>query len=58
MRKAVKYKVDLAHLPPLTATQETELEALATMLGSQIDHTDIPPLTDKFWKQATKSPFY
>jgi hypothetical protein len=48
MSKTVKYEVDLAHLPPLTATQKTELEALSTMPDSQIDHTDIPPLTNEF----------
>ncbi|RZI54118.1 MAG: cytoplasmic protein [Pseudomonas sp.] len=58
MSKTVKYEVDLANLPPLMPTQKTELEALATMPDSQIDHTDIPPLTDDFWKQATKNPFY
>jgi hypothetical protein len=57
MSRTVKYEVNLANLPPLTAIQKAELEALATMSDSQIDHTAIPPLTDEFWKHATKNPF-
>lgn len=58
MNKTVKYEVDLTNLPPLTATQKAELETLAAMSDNQIDHTDVPPLTEEFWKQATKNPFY
>lgn len=58
MNKTVKYEVDLANLPPLTATQKAELEALAAMPDSQINYTDLPPLTDEFWKQAINSPLY
>ena len=58
MSKTVKREVDLANLPPLTADQKAELAALAVLPDSQIDHSDIPPLTDEFWKQATRNPFY
>jgi uncharacterized protein (DUF4415 family) len=58
MSKTVKREVDLANLPPLTAAQKAELAALAVLPDSQIDHSDIPPLTDEFWKQATRNPFY
>lgn len=58
MSKTVKREVDLAKLPPLTAAQKTELAALAVLPDSQIDHSDIPPLTDEFWKQAIRNPFY
>lgn len=58
MSKTVKREVDLANLPPLTAAQKAELATLAALPDSQIDHSDIPPLTDEFWKQATRNPFY
>ena len=58
MSKTVKREVDLANLAPLTAAQQAELAALAVLPDSQIDHSDIPPLTDEFWKQATRNPFY
>jgi uncharacterized protein (DUF4415 family) len=58
MSKTVKHEVDLENLPPLTAAQKAELAMLAILPDSQIDHSDIPPLTDEFWKQATKNPFY
>ena len=58
MSKTVNYEVDLANLPPLTAAQQAELKALAALPDSQIDYSDIPPLTDEFWKHAVKNPFY
>lgn len=58
MSKTVKYEVDLANLPPPTDAQEAELKALAAMPDSQIDYSDIPPLTDDFWKNAIRNPFY
>jgi uncharacterized protein (DUF4415 family) len=58
MSKTVKREVDLVNLPPLTAAQKAELAALAVLPDNQIDHSDIPPLTDEFWKQATRNPFY
>jgi len=58
MKKTVKYDVDLANLPALSASQQTELKTLAAMPDSDIDCTDIPPLSDDFWKTATKNPFY
>lgn len=50
--------IDLAHLPPLTSQQQAELAALAAMPDSAIDTNDIAPLTDAFWKQAMRNPFY
>jgi len=56
--KVDTYEVDLANLPPLTATQEGELEALAARPDSDIDYSDIPPLTEDFWKNAVRGRFY
>ncbi|MHB1701210.1 MAG: BrnA antitoxin family protein [Acidobacteriaceae bacterium] len=58
MSKMVKQAVDLAKLPPLTARQRKELEALAAKPDSGIDVSDIPALGDTFWKNAVRNPFY
>ena len=42
----------------LTAAQRRELAALAALPDDKIDHSDIPPLTEKFWKNAVRNPFY
>lgn len=54
----VSYTVDLDNLPPLTPEQKAELAALAAMPASEIDTSDIPPLTEKFWQNAVRNPFY
>lgn len=38
--------IDLDNLPPLTAAQQAELAALAARPDSEIDFSDIPPLTN------------
>jgi uncharacterized protein (DUF4415 family) len=44
---------------PLTETQKKNLEALANMKDEDIDTSDIPELTDEFWKNAVRgNPFY
>ena len=58
MNKITKYQVDLGSLPPLTQEQKRELAALSAVPDSQINVSDIPPLTDDFWKKAVKNPFY
>jgi uncharacterized protein (DUF4415 family) len=57
-RKTVRHDIDLANLPPLTAKQEAELKALAAKPDSAIDHGDIPPLDDAFWRNAVRNPVY
>ena len=54
----VRYEVDLANLPPLTAEQKAELKALAAKPDSEIDYSDIPPADEQFWKNAVRNPFY
>ncbi len=58
MSKMVKHAVDLASLPPLTARQRKELDALAAKPDSGIDVSDIPALGDAFWRNAVRNPFY
>jgi uncharacterized protein (DUF4415 family) len=42
----------------LTDKQGRELKALAARPESRINTSDIPPLTDAFWKNARRNPFY
>ena len=57
-KKTVNYQVDLTKLPPLTRQQQAELASLAALPDKQIDTSDIAPLTEQFWKTATRNPFY
>jgi uncharacterized protein (DUF4415 family) len=57
-KKLVRRDVDLAHLPPLTERQKAELEALAARPDGDIDYSEIPPLTAKFWSDAARGRFY
>ena len=57
-KKIVKRNVNLASLPPLTKKQKAELTALAARTDSEIDFSDIPPLTEEFWKNAVRGKYY
>src|SRR5271170_3427154 len=57
-KKFVKRTVDLANLPPLTKRQKASLAALAARPDSEIDFSDIPPLTEDFWKNAVRGKYY
>jgi uncharacterized protein (DUF4415 family) len=57
-KKLVRYDVDLANLPPLTEAQKAELEALADKPDSEIDYSDVPPISEEFWKRAVRGRFY
>ena len=48
----VSHVVDLNDPPSLTDAQKAELEALEAMPDDDIDYSDIPPLDEKFWKNA------
>jgi uncharacterized protein (DUF4415 family) len=58
MGKIVRYPYDLDNLPPLTKEQKAELKALSEKSDDEIDCSDIPPLDEKFWKNAVRNPFY
>ncbi|MCL1960705.1 MAG: BrnA antitoxin family protein [Desulfovibrionaceae bacterium] len=58
MSKTVRYELDLNNLPPLTDAQRAEIKALSDMPDSEIDYSGIPPLSDAFWKNAVRNPFY
>ena len=50
--------MDPANPPALSPDQAAELKALAARAGDEVDMSDIPPLTEAFWKQAVRNPFY
>jgi uncharacterized protein (DUF4415 family) len=43
---------------PLSAAQKKRLDAVAAMPDELIDYSDIPPLTEDFWKNAIRNPYY
>lgn len=57
-KRTVRRMVDPAKPAPLSAKQKAELDALKAMTDTDIDTSEIPPLTDAFWKSAARNPFY
>lgn len=58
MSKTVRYEVDLNNLPLLAEERKAELRALENLPDSAIDYSDISPLTEDFWLNAVRNPFY
>ncbi len=54
--KLVSYTLET--LPPLTDKQRANLKALAARPDSDIDYSDIPPMTDEQLKNAVRGRFY
>ncbi|MCX7097308.1 MAG: BrnA antitoxin family protein [Methylococcales bacterium] len=48
-----KLTLSADHLPPLTAKQRAELDAIAAMPDEAIDYSDAPMLTDAFWQAVS-----
>jgi uncharacterized protein (DUF4415 family) len=42
----------------LTPARKRKPASLAERPDSEIDFSDIPPLTESFWKNAVRNPFY
>ena len=42
---------------PMTSARKRKLARVAVQPDSQIDFSEIPPLTEKFWKNAVRNPF-
>ena len=42
----------------LTVKRKRELTKLARRPDSEIDYSDIPPLTERFWRNAMRNPLY
>ncbi|HMD96268.1 MAG TPA: BrnA antitoxin family protein [Terriglobia bacterium] len=43
---------------PMTPARKRKLARLAERPDSEIDFSEIPPLTESFWKNAVRNPFY
>ena len=56
--KIVRSSFDPTNPPPLSDVQREELAKLAAMRDDDIDFSDIPPLTEKFWANAERGRFY
>ncbi len=54
----VTRNLDINNPPELSKEQTQRLQALANRSDSEIDYSDIPPLTDEFWQNAIQNPFY
>jgi len=52
----VRYSADA--IPVLTEERRAELRALAKRPDSEIDFSDLPPLTEDFWQDAVRGRFY
>ncbi len=48
----IRYSIDLANPPPLSARQKAEVERLRLLKDHDINLTDIPELDKSFWKNA------
>jgi uncharacterized protein (DUF4415 family) len=57
-RRIIRKDAVIPDQTPLTEALVAELAALQAMPDETIDTSDIPPLTDEFWKQAVRNPFY
>jgi uncharacterized protein (DUF4415 family) len=58
MGKIVTYEFDPENPPPLTEAQKAEIAALKARPESEIDTSDIPELTEKFWRNAVRNPYF
>jgi hypothetical protein len=56
-KKTARCRIDPRNLPLLTRAQKAELTALKAASDSDIDCSDIPGLTEKFWRNAARNPY-
>jgi len=57
-KNTVSYGLDPERPAPLTAEEKAELETLTEMPDERIDVSDVPPLSEAFWQNAVRNPFY
>ena len=58
IKAVISYELDPERPEPLTAAQRLELAALAALPDGPIDTSDIPPLSEAFWRNAVRGRFY
>jgi uncharacterized protein (DUF4415 family) len=57
-KKLVKHTIDLTNPQSLSKKQKAELATVAARPDSEIDYSDIPPLSEEFWKNAVRGKYY
>ncbi len=57
-KKTVRYTLDPRNPPALTKAQKAEIQALGAKPGGDVDVSEIPELTDKFWRNAIQNPYF
>lgn len=55
MSRMIRKSMDEVRRTPVDKKRLAEIAALP---DSEIDYSDIPPLTEKFWKNAVRNPWY
>lgn len=58
MGKIVRHELDPANPPPLTEAQKAEIAALKARPEDDVDTSDIPELTEEFWQNAVRNPYF
>ncbi|MBZ9771441.1 BrnA antitoxin family protein [Mesorhizobium sp. CO1-1-8] len=58
MRKIVRYEFDPTNPPPLTEAQRAEIAALKARPEGDVDTSDLPELTEEFWQNAVRNPYF
>ncbi|MEP6566193.1 MAG: BrnA antitoxin family protein [Mesorhizobium sp.] len=58
MGKIVRHEIDPVNPSPLTEAQKAEIAALKARPESDVDTSDIPELTEKFWQNAVRNPYF
>ena len=54
----VKLRFEPGKAPDLTAEQQSRIRKLAELPDETIDYSDIPPLTERFWRNTVANPLY
>jgi hypothetical protein len=57
-KNTVSYELDPERPAPLSSEEKAELETLTEMPDERIDASDVPPLSEAFWANAVRNPFY
>lgn len=58
MTNIMRSRIDLTQLPPLSEEEKLALKRLSAVPNSEINLADMPELTDEFFQNAVKNPFY
>ena len=58
MKKKFETSIRIENVRPITVEQHARLAALTARSDDDIDYSDLPPLTDVFFRRAARNPFY